>query len=125
MYFIYYWRSDSFIYFSSLQFYFYYCSYWRVHYFDYYHWHWNWRFPSPQWKLTETLGIKSNVSALVAEQCTGTERFLKRLASGEWVIVDPAVTAERIYLYFYMAINLGSLGGVGTVMLEHKVGFWA
>jgi proton-dependent oligopeptide transporter, POT family len=41
------------------------------------------------------------------------------------VIVDPAVTAQRIYMYFYMAINVGSLAGILTVILEHQVGFWA
>jgi proton-dependent oligopeptide transporter, POT family len=43
----------------------------------------------------------------------------------ETVIVDPAVTAQRIYMYFYLAVNLGSLAGVITVILEHSVGFWA
>jgi len=43
----------------------------------------------------------------------------------EQVIVDPAVTAQRIYMWFYWAINVGSLGGVLTVVLEHKVGFWS
>ena len=70
------------------------------------------------------IGIKSNVSALVAEQCTGTTRYLKQLGN-ELVIVDPAVTAQRIYMYFYLAINIGSLGSIITVTLEHKVGFWA
>jgi proton-dependent oligopeptide transporter, POT family len=28
-------------------------------------------------------------------------------------------------MYFYFAINVGSLGSIITVMLEHKVGFWA
>ena len=41
------------------------------------------------------------------------------------VIVDPAVTAQRVYMYFYFAINLGSLGGILTTILEHKVAFWA
>jgi hypothetical protein len=70
------------------------------------------------------LGIKSNVSALVAEQCTGNTRYLKRIGN-EQVIVDPAVTAQRIYMWFYWAINLGSLGSCITVVLEHKVGFWS
>ena len=39
--------------------------------------------------------------------------------------MDPAVTAQRIYMYFYFAINLGSFGGIATVALEHTVGFWA
>jgi dipeptide/tripeptide permease len=70
------------------------------------------------------IGIKSNVSALVAEQCTGTTRYLKQIGN-ELVIVDPGVTAQRIYMYFYFAINLGSLGSIITTTLEHKVGFWA
>jgi len=73
-------------------------------------------------ELTE--GIKSNVSALVAEQCTGSTRFLKRIGE-EIVIVDPAVTAQRIYMYFYFAINIGSLGSILTTLLEHNVGFWS
>jgi hypothetical protein len=28
-------------------------------------------------------------------------------------------------MYFYFAINLGSLGSIITTTLEHKVGFWA
>lgn len=69
-------------------------------------------------------GIKSNVSALVAEQCTGNTRYLKRVGE-ETVIVDPAVTAQRIYMWFYFAINIGSLGSIITVLLEHNVGFWS
>jgi proton-dependent oligopeptide transporter, POT family len=69
-------------------------------------------------------GIKSNVSALVAEQCTGNTRSVQQQGA-EKVIVDPAVTAQRIYMYFYFAINLGSLGGIATVALEHTVGFWS
>lgn len=69
------------------------------------------------------VGIKSNVSALVAEQCTGTTRYLKQLGN-ELVIVDPAITAQRIYMYFYFAINLGSLGSIVTALAEHNVGFW-
>jgi dipeptide/tripeptide permease len=28
-------------------------------------------------------------------------------------------------MWFYWAINVGSLGGALTVVLEHKVGFWS
>jgi hypothetical protein len=28
-------------------------------------------------------------------------------------------------MWFYWAINLGSLGGILTVLLEHNVGFWS
>jgi dipeptide/tripeptide permease len=41
------------------------------------------------------------------------------------VIVDPAVTTQRIYMWFYFAINLGSLGSILTALMEHKVGFWS
>lgn len=50
--------------------------------------------------------------------------MVKRLGT-ETVIVDPGVTAQKIYMYFYLAINVGSLGGVITTILEHRVGFWA
>jgi POT family proton-dependent oligopeptide transporter len=41
------------------------------------------------------------------------------------VIVDPAATISRIYLYFYMMINIGSiLGQVSMVYAEKYVGFW-
>ena len=44
---------------------------------------------------------------------------------GEEVIMDPAVTISRVYLYFYMMINLGSLlGSVSMVWAEKYVGFW-
>ena len=61
---------------------------------------------------------------MVAEQCTGTTRYLKRIGE-ELVIVDPAVTTQRIYMYFYFAINVGSLGSILTALMEHKVGFWS
>lgn len=59
----------------------------------------------------------------MAEQCTGSTRYLKQL-DNELVVVDPAVTVQRIYMYFYFAINLGSLGSIITVISEHNLGFW-
>lgn len=41
-----------------------------------------------------TGGIKSNVSPLIAEQYTGTKAFIKTLAGGEKVIVDPSITIQ-------------------------------
>lgn len=50
---------------------------------------------------------------------------VKTLPSGERVIVDPAVTAQRIYLWFYFAINTGALAGqISMVWAERYVGFW-
>ncbi|KAH8601630.1 putative peptide transporter ptr2 [Bisporella sp. PMI_857] len=81
-----------------------------------------------------TGGFKSNISPLIAEQCKETKicvKITKRSLwgllekGGEEVIMDPAVTISRVYLYFYMMINLGSLlGSVSMVWAEKYVGFW-
>ena len=72
-----------------------------------------------------TGGIKSNVSPLIAEQYQNTTPRVKTLRSGERVIVDPAVTIQRIYMIFYLCINVGSLSSIATTELEKNVGFWA
>lgn len=72
-----------------------------------------------------TGGFKSNIAPLLAEQQTETKKRIKVLPSGERVIVDPMVTTSRIFLYFYMCINIGSLvGQIGMVYCEKYVGFW-
>ncbi|KIW15809.1 hypothetical protein PV08_05859 [Exophiala spinifera] len=72
-----------------------------------------------------TGGFKSNISPLLAEQQTDNKKRIKVLPSGERVIVDPSVTTSRIFLYFYMCINIGSLvGQIGMVYCEKYVGFW-
>ena len=43
-----------------------------------------------------TGGIKSNVSPLIAEQYQGTRPTIRVLKSGERVIVDPAVTIQKV-----------------------------
>lgn len=72
-----------------------------------------------------TGGIKSNVSPLIAEQYQNTTPYIKTLKSGERVIVDPAATIQRIYMIFYMMINIGSLSSIATTELEANIGFWA
>ncbi|KAL1384793.1 peptide transporter-like protein PTR2 [Phyllosticta capitalensis] len=72
-----------------------------------------------------TGGIKSNVSPLIAEQYEETKQRVKTLATGERVIVDPDLTIQRIYMVFYMAINIGSLSALATTTMELRVGFWA
>ncbi|KAK9456022.1 POT family-domain-containing protein [Dipodascopsis uninucleata] len=72
-----------------------------------------------------TGGIKSNVSPLIADQYTNTRAFIKKLRSGERVIVDPNVTIQSIFMIFYLCINIGSLSGIATTELEQHVGFWA
>ena len=50
---------------------------------------------------------------------------VKTLPSGERVIVDPTTTVSRIFLYFYMMVNIGSLcGQITMVYAEKYVGFW-
>lgn len=72
-----------------------------------------------------TGGFKSNISPLLAEQVKETRPKVTTLKTGERVIVDPQVTYSRVFLYFYMMINAGSLvGGIGMVYAEKDIGFW-
>jgi POT family proton-dependent oligopeptide transporter len=72
-----------------------------------------------------TGGFKSNISPLLAEQIKETRPEVITLSSGERVIKDPQVTISRVFLYFYMMINLGALaGGIGMVYAERFIGFW-
>ncbi|KAG5916029.1 hypothetical protein E4U53_004378, partial [Claviceps sorghi] len=69
--------------------------------------------------------FKANVSPLLAEQNEDVRPRVQVLAGGRRVIVDPAVTNTRIFLYFYLCINIGSLTGqIGMVYVEKYVGFW-
>ncbi|KAM0558590.1 hypothetical protein ACHAPJ_004786 [Fusarium lateritium] len=72
-----------------------------------------------------TGGFKPNVNPLIVEQLGEQYMHVKTLKSGERVVVDPAVTIERIYLWFYFFINTGALvGQVTMVFAEKHVGFW-
>lgn len=72
-----------------------------------------------------TGGFKPNISTLIAEQYREDRPIIRVLPSGERVIEDPSATIERIYLYFYLMINLGSLiGQTSMVYAERYVGFW-
>jgi proton-dependent oligopeptide transporter, POT family len=69
--------------------------------------------------------FKSNISPLLAEQQKTLRKKIITLGSGERVIVDPAVTTARMFLWFYVCINIGSLTGqIGMVFAEKYVGFW-
>lgn len=68
--------------------------------------------------------FKANVSPLLAEQ---NEDVYMRVEerNGERVIVDPAITNTRVFLYFYLCINVGALAGqIGMVYVELLYGFW-
>ncbi|KAJ5587998.1 uncharacterized protein N7459_003763 [Penicillium hispanicum] len=72
-----------------------------------------------------TGGFKSNISPLIAEQYREERPYIQVLKNRERVIVDPAATVARIYLYFYLMINVGSLvGQISMVYAERYVGFW-
>lgn len=69
--------------------------------------------------------FKSNISPLVAEQYKRTKLFIREEPSGERVVVDPSMTVARMYLYFYLFINIGALVGQITMTYAEKyVGFW-
>lgn len=44
---------------------------------------------------------------------------------GERVILDPSVTIQRIYMIFYLCINVGSLSLLATPYMEKYIGFWS
>ncbi|MBW0494124.1 hypothetical protein O181_033839 [Austropuccinia psidii MF-1] len=73
-------------------------------------------------------GFKPNISPLIAEQTESPNQkaFIKILPkSNERVIVDPSLTANQIYMYFYLIINVGALAGqISMVYAEKYVGFW-
>lgn len=72
-----------------------------------------------------TGGFKPNVNPLIVEQLKITKMTVTTLPTGELVIIDPAVTATRVYHYFYLFINIGALvGQLGMVYCEYYVGFW-
>lgn len=72
-----------------------------------------------------TGGIKSNVAPLIADQYKRKKMALKTIKSGERVIIDPALTIQRIYMIFYACINIGSLSLLATPYMELYIGFWS
>ncbi|ODQ80456.1 hypothetical protein BABINDRAFT_35725 [Babjeviella inositovora NRRL Y-12698] len=73
-----------------------------------------------------TGGVKSNVSPLIADQIPKTKPRIHILPkTGERVILDPAVTTQNVFMFFYLMINIGSLSVIATTQLEMHKGFWA
>ncbi|KAJ7500067.1 POT family-domain-containing protein [Mycena latifolia] len=69
--------------------------------------------------------FKANISPLVAEQYKRTKLFVVTTPKGERVIVDPTLTIARVYMYFYLFINVGALVGQITMAYSEKyVGFY-
>ncbi|GAA5979475.1 hypothetical protein JCM10908_002938 [Rhodotorula pacifica] len=69
--------------------------------------------------------FKSNISPMIAEQVTNHPMYVKTNKKGRRVIIDPAVTAQRVYMGFYLLINVGALAGqLGMVYAEKNIGFY-
>jgi proton-dependent oligopeptide transporter, POT family len=72
-----------------------------------------------------TGGIKSNIAPLIADQYNRHVMAVHTLPkTGERVIIDPAITYQRIYMVFYWCINVGSLSLLATPFMEKYKGFW-
>lgn len=71
-----------------------------------------------------TGGIKANVTPMCAEQYQSTKPVLKTLKSGEQVLVDPEMTIQRMFMWFYWVVNVGALSPLITVNVEAHHSFW-
>jgi POT family proton-dependent oligopeptide transporter len=72
-----------------------------------------------------TGGIKSNVAPLIADQYKRKKMAISTTKKGERVVIDPALTIQRIYMIFYGCINIGSLSLIATPYMELYIGFWS
>jgi POT family proton-dependent oligopeptide transporter len=71
-----------------------------------------------------TGGIKSNIAPLIADQYQRRRMAIRTEKSGERVVIDPAITYQRIYMIFYWCINVGALSLLATPFMEKYEGFW-
>ncbi|KAH5535266.1 hypothetical protein HBI27_174550 [Parastagonospora nodorum] len=71
--------------------------------------------------------FKACISPLIAEQYEASHprSYIRTEANSERVIVDPGITYSRIYMRYYLLINVGALvGQISMVYAEKYVGFW-
>ncbi|PVI05979.1 POT family protein [Periconia macrospinosa] len=71
-----------------------------------------------------TGGIKANVTPMCAEQYQNARPVIKTLETGEKVLVDPELTVQRLFMWFYWVVNVGALSPLITVNIEAKHSFW-
>ncbi|KAK8081344.1 POT family protein [Apiospora saccharicola] len=71
-----------------------------------------------------TGGIKANVTPMCAEQYKEPEEVVQTLASGEVVVVDPQLTVQKLFMWFYWVVNVGALSPLITVNVEAHHSFW-
>ena len=90
-----------------------------------------------------TGGIKANVGSFLAEQYTRKEERITTTDEGEKIMIDPKVTIQRylrrldrqtmarnliecrIFMMFYLFVNIGSTSGIITTTVEDRFSFSA
>jgi len=60
---------------------------------------------------------------MMAEQTQAKKIHVKKLDTGERVLVDPALTTQRAFLYFYFFINVGSITGQISMVYAERLVF--
>lgn len=68
--------------------------------------------------------FKPNVTPLLLDQMRSHVPIIKVLKSGERVIEDPEHSTERVMLWFYLLINIGSFMSTATSYSAKYVGWW-
>lgn len=68
--------------------------------------------------------FKPNLLPLLLEQYREDDNWVKRLPSGEEVVIDKESTLQRMTLVYYWSINVGAFLGLGTSYAEKRIGFW-
>ncbi|KAF2441395.1 PTR2-domain-containing protein [Karstenula rhodostoma CBS 690.94] len=71
-----------------------------------------------------TGGIKANVTPMCAEQYQNARPIIKILKTDEKVVIDPELTVQKLFSWFYWVVNVGALSQLITVNVEAKHFFW-
>jgi POT family proton-dependent oligopeptide transporter len=72
-----------------------------------------------------TCGFKQNISLLIIERTSSDQDDRSKATKRRAVIHGPALPANRVYMYFYLFINIGALiGQLAMSYTEKFVGFW-
>ncbi|AOW04947.1 POT family-domain-containing protein [Yarrowia lipolytica] len=68
--------------------------------------------------------FKPNLLPLLLEQYREDDNWVKKLKSGEEVVIDKESTLQRMTLVYYWSINVGGFLGLGTAYAEKRIGYW-
>ncbi len=63
--------------------------------------------------------FKANIFPMLLDQDTQDGLVVKALPSGEKVIVDPEITAQRLALAFYGLVNVGAFFGRKSLIVRY------